>query len=129
MANNDTFKLKGSYSVTPAPSAINNSGNFEIGADILEQLSVLNKVAVTITLDADPAEAVNFSDLASAAAIILKTSGKVIARLTSADGAAQAIPVDGFLFVLSASVPFTALTLQRVAGVTTTAKVVLVEKA
>jgi len=125
----DTFRLKGSFTVIPAPCATDSSGDFDIRSEVLEQLAIKAKVALTVSLDADPAEAVNFSDLAGAHVVVIKSSAKVVATLTSADGAAQTIPVDTFAVLTSSSVPFTALSLTRVTSIVTTAKVLLCEKA
>ncbi len=81
-------------------------------------------------LDDDAVQTVAFGPLDNAHVVLIKTvGGKVRARLTSADGSQQSIPVDSFMVIVSESVPFTALDLTRVAGVTTTVKVLLGEKA
>lgn len=60
-----------------------------------------------------------------ASVVAIKATGKLKVTLTSADGAAQAIPVDGTLILISQSVPYTALSLTRVPGVDTFAHVFL----
>lgn len=57
------------------------------------------------------------------------TGGKIRARLTSADGTQQSIPVDPTLCVMSNSVPFTAIDITRQPGVQVTVRVLLAEKA
>lgn len=70
-----------------------------------------------IDLDTDSPKSVAFGDLPSAALVnILSESGKVRARLTSADGTLAEVPVDPVHFTVSMSVPFTAIDLTRVAG-------------
>ena len=57
--------------------------------------------------------------------IIKAPDGKVKVALTSTDGTAQTIPVDGFAVIISRKVPFTAITAQREAGVETHLRVFL----
>jgi len=81
-------------------------------------------------LTSDAVQAVAFGPAVNAHVIVIKSvGGKIKARLTSADGATQAIAVDSFSVIISESVPYTALDLTRVSGVTTTVKVLLGEKA
>jgi hypothetical protein len=71
----------------------------------------------TIDLETDSPESVAFGDLPSAALVMLQSpGGKVRARLTSADGTLQSVPVDPVAFILSLTVPITAIDLTRVAG-------------
>lgn len=78
----------------------------------------------------DSPVSVPLAALAKAHVVFLHvTGGKVRARLTSADGSSQAIPVDPVLYVQSESVPFTALDLTRAAGTHVTVRVLLAESA
>lgn len=70
-----------------------------------------------VDLGTDAPESIAFGDLTNAHVVWLKaTGGKVRARLTSADGAQQAIPVDPVLILVSRTVPITAIDLTRVSG-------------
>lgn len=72
-----------------------------------------------VDLATDSPESVAFGDLASGANVVLlqvTNRGKVRARLTSADGTQQAVPVDGLLVLVTQSVPITAIDLMRVSG-------------
>lgn len=71
----------------------------------------------TVDLDSDTAESVAFGDLPSASLVVLESpGGKVRARLTSADGTTQSVPVDPLLAIVSLTVPITAIDLTRVSG-------------
>lgn len=121
----DTFTLSGRYAIRPPVMGVNAPS---ITVDLSDTFSVLRKAAIPILLGADPAEAVLMGDIASASLVIIHTDAKVTARFTSADGATQAIPVDGLLILKSLNVPITALTLQRQPGVATNVQVIMAEK-
>lgn len=125
----DTFKLSGSY--TSAPTYGNPSGCPSVEAPIDEAMTLKKSPLVSeYELTADAPQAVSFGSLTNAHVVIIKTyGGKVRATLTSADGASQAIPVDSFAAIMSSSVPYTALSITRVSGTTTSVKVLLGEKA
>ena len=79
-------------------------------------------------LTVDSAVGVGFGGVTSAHVVVLFSDRKVRARLTSADGSAQAVPVDGFFSVICATVPYTAIDLTRVAGQETRVQVFVGEK-
>lgn len=69
---------------------------------------------------------VDFGTLEGANAIFIKTiGGRVVVRLTSADGTTQSIPVDSILFLICVSSPITAIDMTRVAGQDTRVNVAL----
>ncbi len=122
------FRLSGTYTSDPSVGA--PSADPGIAAPIDERLTLALDHADKITLTADPAVPVSFGGLTNAHVVVIKVPGeKVIARFTSADGATQAIPVSELAILISQDTPFTAIDVQRVAGVTTTVKVFLGEKA
>lgn len=122
----DVFKLQGDFSTEPSGGSCSTSVNPSIDAHIDERLSVSGKVVADYTLTSDSPATVAFNGLASASVLILKVpDGKVKLTATSTDGTAQAIPVDGFLCIISRRVPFTALTLTRETGVETHVRVFL----
>jgi hypothetical protein len=124
----DTFKLSGSYSTQPLSGS--PSADPEVTAPIEELITLKNKAISLYELTADAVQVVGLCGLTNAHVVIVKTvGGKVKLRLTSADGTTQSVPVDSFFCVISQSVPFTALDLTRVSGVTTTVKVFLGERA
>jgi hypothetical protein len=96
-------------------------------ASLCASLSLTRKDFDSVVLDVDTPVAVNFgSGVTSAAVVVLKaTGGKVRARLTSADGSQQAVPVDDQLLLVSQSVPIIAIDLTRVPGVLTSVDVFL----
>ena len=124
----DTFRLHGDYVTLPLSGS--PSGDPEISSPIDESITLKNKAIGLYELTTDAVTAVGLCGLAGAHVVIVKTvGGKAKLRLTSADGAVQSVPVDSFFGVISQSVPFTALDLTRVTGVTTTVKVFLGERA
>lgn len=123
------FKLHGDYSVTPSSGS--PSAAPTVSAPIDETMTLKRAPSVSeYELTADSVQSVAFGPATNAHVIVIKTvGGKIRARLTSADGTTQAIAVDSFAVIISESVPYTALDLTRVSGVTTTVKVLLGEKA
>ncbi len=112
------------------PTAGNASACPTVTAPIDEMLSLSKPPLVAeYELTADAAQAVSFGGLTQANVVMIKTvGGKVTATLSSADGASQDVPVDSYLLIISSSVPYTALSVTRAAGVTTTAKILLAER-
>lgn len=124
----DTFKLSGDYLTQPLSGS--PSGDPEVTSPIEEQVTLKNKAIGLYELTADAVQAVGLCGLANVHVLVVKTvGGKVKLRLTSADGTTQSVPVDSFFCAISQTVPFTALDLTRVSGVTTTVKVFLGERA
>lgn len=124
----DTLQISGAWSSTPLVSDP-ACGTPSITAPIAETLQLKERQLWEDLLTADPAVAVAFGGVANAHVVIVKTNKKVRLRLTSADGSAQAVPVDGFLQLITKTVPYTAIDVTRVAGVDTKVKVFLGEKA
>lgn len=124
----DNFTLQGFWRSLPSASGLLASGCPSFNTPISEAVLLKLKQFTDVVLDADPAEVVPFGEVVSAHVIMMKSSGKVIARLTSADGTTQIVPVDTTLQLISESVPYTAIDLQRVAGQATSVKVFLGEK-
>jgi hypothetical protein len=121
----DAFALTGSYTTTPntgAPSLLAG-----LGAPIDEEFQISEKALVAgLDLSVDSAVVIPFGSVTNANIVIIKSPvNKVKARLTSADGSVQAIPVDGVLILISQTVPFTALDLTRLPGVDTVVDVFL----
>lgn len=124
----DTFSLQGSLQTTPAVGA--PSGFFTLIAQLDEQLVLGVKRQDEVALTVDTPVAVAFGGVANAHVVMLKTiGGKIRARLTSADGSTQAVPVDSFALVMSRTVPVTAIDLTRVVGQATTVEIFLGQKA
>lgn len=71
-----------------------------------------------VVLTDDNPKAVPLGDMASAALVFLRveSGGKVRARFTTTDGAQQSIAIDPVGFIVSLSVPVTAIDLTRPAG-------------
>ena len=124
----DLFALQGSYSAGPASGS--PSADPMITAPINEQLMLGTEIASQITLTVDTPVSLPFGGLSAVNALIIKcVGGKVSVRITSADGATQAIPVDSFLALTSSSVDITAISVVRTPAVLTTVKFFLGQKA
>lgn len=123
----DVFRLDGSYQTQPTSG--NLSGNPEVDALISERVGLKNKAIAIYNLTADAPVSVSLSGMTGVNVIMLKTvGGKVRVRLTSADGAQQAIPVDSFLALIDLTVPITAIDLTRQPATATTVQVFLGER-
>lgn len=124
----DTFKLIGSYDVTPLSSPLSFAPSIE--AVINEAKAIAQKQLCDVTLSADSPVSVPFGGVTNANIIILKAvGGKVRARYTSADGTDQSVPFDTYVILMTDAVPITAIDLTRVSGTLTTVRVFLAEKA
>jgi len=126
----DLFKIQGQWSTSPQDGGLLMSGAAPIGpTPINESVTLDEKDLNSIKLSGDGAVAVPFGSVANAHVVVIQSDRKVMVRLTSADGATQAIPVDGYLQLISRSVPFTAIDLTRVPATLTNVSVFLGEKA
>lgn len=121
----DTLTLTGTYTIAPDSSA---STSFSTPGTISITHPSSKKIAQTVNLDADPAENVSLGDLAVPGAnfILIDADKPVTAVATSSAGTATMI--GEFIILSSQGTPYTALTLQRAAGVTTVADVVMADK-
>jgi hypothetical protein len=124
----DKFQLTGSWSANPATGSLLASGAASFAAPISESVMLAQKNYDDYTLDADAVQAVAFGGVADAHVVLIFSDRKIAIRLTSADGATQVVPCDGFLGLISETVPFTAIDIQRVAGQETKVKVFIGEK-
>lgn len=82
----------------------------------------------TIVLGNDAPFAVNLDGWTAIHALHIESDTKITARITSADGAQQLVPVDPLLTIVSRSVPITAIDLVRVAGQSATVEITLGQK-
>ena len=126
----DSFTLSASTRVMPNVGLPLGSGcpTFTIPFD--EEVELASKNYEELDLAVDTAVVVPFGGVTNAAVVIIAVENdkKVMARLTSADGTEQAIPVDDSLILICRSVPVTAIDLTRVAATATKVKVFLGEK-
>ena len=123
----DNFTLSGFWRSVPSTTGISASGCPTFNTPISEKVLLKLKQFSDVVLDTDAVEPVGFGEVVNAHVIMIKASGKVTVRLTSAEGATQIIPVDTVLQLISESVPYTAIDLQRVVGQATSVKVFLGE--
>jgi hypothetical protein len=124
----DIFQIDGTY--TTKPTVGNPSAFPSLVAPLAESLQLGNKSVQSFELDADAPENVQFPDGFVCNVLVVKaTGGKVRVRITSSDGATQAVPVDGLFILISESVGLTAIDLTRVSGVLTNVEVFMGEVA
>jgi hypothetical protein len=124
----DSFTLSGQYSTTPYIGV--QSGVPSVSSVINERVALINKLIGQYSLEVDAPVAVDLGGLANVNVLVVKAiGGKVRLRITSADGSAQAIPVDGFLALIDLSVPVTAIDLTRVTGTSTNVEIFLGQRA
>ncbi len=128
----ETFTLAGSY-VTSGQTPTGGSGALSmdptLGGIISETMSLKAKTIEDVLITSDAVIPVPFGGVVNAHVVMLKATAKVRARLTSADGTTQSVPVDGALVLISSSGPITAIDLQRVSGAAAlTCRVFLGEK-
>jgi hypothetical protein len=94
-----------------------------VNAPINEQQVLGVQLTSGCALTNDAAENLPFGCIDGATVVIVKAvGGPIKLRLTSADGTDQVVPVDTFAAIMSASVPFTAVSVQRSPGVATTVR-------
>jgi hypothetical protein len=111
----DVFAITGSYSATPSSGS--SSADPVITASVDERLMLGTELLSQITLTTDTPAALPFGGLTSAAALIIKcVGGPITVSLTSSQGAAQVVPVDSFFALISATNPFTAISVARAPG-------------
>lgn len=124
----DQFILSGSYTTTPLGGELSFDPN--IDAPINEPIQLTRKKVDTVVLDVDTPVAVSLGGLTQAHIIILKAVGgtSVRVRITSADGAAQSIPFDTYLVLMSMAKPITAIDLTRTPATLTSVLVFLGEE-
>ena len=124
----DSFKLLGSYELNPLGNPLSFAPS--IVAQISESKQIKYKEVTTIDLTTDSPVSVAFGGVTNANIVILKAvGGKVRMRATSADGTLQSIPFDTYFILMSDSVPVTAIDLTRAAGIPSTVRIFIAEKA
>jgi hypothetical protein len=125
----DVFRLSGEFSAAPAAFELGVPQAPEVLAPVLHSLYLVRRLTAVISLTSDAPVSVSLGSLAGAHVVILQSTAKVRARLTSTDGSQQALPVDPLQILMCLAVPVTALDLTRQAGVATEVQVFLGEKA
>lgn len=145
MTISGTAQLSGRFRYMPPVPTTDGSSNPTWIDDVLETLACSSRKEDEYTLTADGDTVVNLSSFPSGVNLIKvkvvpnigippspglpngvpAAPNPVTVKLTSSAGVAQAIPVDGFLYLQSAGVPYTAMTIARTAGVQTVVRVQL----
>lgn len=124
----DKFTSTGSWGTSPQTGSLLSSGAPSMSAPVNVSVMLSQKNFDDYVLVADAVVPVAFGGVTNAHVIEIESDRKIKVRLTSADGAAQVIAVDGRLELISKTVPYTAIDLQRVAGQETRVKVFIGQK-
>lgn len=141
-----TAQLSGRFRYSAPVPNVDSSSNPAWLSDVGEHLVCSGRKEEEYVLTADGDTAVSFGSLAGANLVVVKVApmlgippspgfpngvpaapNPVVVKLTGGAGAAQAITVDGFLFLLSAGVSYTAMSIARAAGVQTVVRVQLLQ--
>ena len=125
----DLFRLTGEYSALQSVRELGVPFPAEVLAQLAETMYLQDKLVGSYSLASDATVNVSLGSLAGAHIVIVRSTSKVRARLTSGDGAAQSIPVDPLLILLASASPVTAIDLTRLAGVNTEVTIFLGERA
>lgn len=127
----------------PVPN-IDSSSNPTQLSDLLEDMACSGVEGGVYTLTADGDTTIGLGSLSGVNVLVVKVTpnvgippspglpngvpaapNPVTVKLTGGAGAAQAITVDGFMVLFSATIPYTAITVARTSGVQTTLRVQL----
>lgn len=123
-----TFSLQGTYTANPVSGS--PSADPQITAPINEMMTLSNESVSQLNLTTDGETTLPLCAVDAVNALILKcVGGKVVVRLTSAEGVTQAIPVDSFLALTTASENITGITVERTPATPTVVKYFLGQKA
>ncbi len=126
----DKFTLQASARSAPNNTLPLGSGCPTIDFPFLEELTLATKNYDEPDLLVDTPVPVQFGAVTNASVVIISTvnGARITALITSADGVAQAIPVDDTLILICRSAPVTAIDLTRLPATATKVKVFLGEK-
>ena len=145
MTISGTAQLSGRFRYMPPAPTTDGSSNPTWIDDVLETLACSSRKEDEYTLTADGDTVIDLSSFPGGVNLIkVKVTpnvgippspgfpngvpaapNPVVVKLTSSAGVAQAIPIDGFMYLQSAGVPYTAMTIARTAGVQTVVRVQL----
>lgn len=144
MTISGTASLSGRIKYIPPVPNLDSSSNPGWFSDIMEAMACSARKEEEYTLVADGDTNIDFGSLTTPGAnlIVIKVMpnpgippnvlqpngvpaqpNPIVAKLTSPAGVASPISIDGFMFLLSASVAYTALTIARAIGVQTTVRI------
>lgn len=123
----DVFTLSGRIKIVPNPASTDASFRPAVSTDVYEQMPVALHHEDEYDLTADGVQAVSLGGLSSVSMIAIKPSGKVKVILTNADNAAQVVTVDQFMVIMCQGTPYTAISLQRAAGIETNVRLALAQ--
>ena len=126
----DTFTLQATARAEPNSTLPLGSGCPTITIPFDEQVTLVVKNYDEVDLSVDTPVSVSFGGVVNASVVVISTvnGAKVTARITSADGTTQSIPIDDTFILISRSVPVTAIDLTRLPATATKVKVFLGEK-
>ena len=111
----DKWALSASSIVTPSSGY--PAGAMDLSGSLAATVPLSAKTLVDTTLTTNDWTPVELSGLTANVLHLSTSGGKVLARLTSADGSQQIVPVEPVFILVSKTVGITALDLQRPTGV------------
>lgn len=123
----ETLSLVGQLSINPSPASAADP-DLSTVVMLQEALSITAKQSMTFVVPGDAAFSIDLTATPNVNMIYIDASSKVMLTITTADGAAQVIPVDPMMLWFSATVPITALSITRVTGTDTTVRLILGDK-
>lgn len=124
----DKFEINGSWGTTPQTGSLLASGKASVLASIREVVTLaLKEGPADYLLDADPAVPIDFGGVTNAHVVMIFSDQKIKVRYTSAEGSTQSLPGEVHMLI-SKTVPFTAIDIQRVVGQETRCSVFIGQK-
>lgn len=123
----EQLQINGSITTSPRPSVPVSAASY-LAQPISETAKLKAKAADVLNLATDAETPLPFGGVVNANFVyICAVGGKVKAKITSADGAEQTVPIDPLHMTISSSTPITAISLTREAGQDTSVNYILGE--
>jgi hypothetical protein len=124
----ETLLLNGQLSINPSP-ACGCDPDLGVLVTLSEQMSIAAKQSMSFVVPSDAVFPIDLTTTPNVNALFIDVDQKVKLTITTADGAAQVIPVDPMMVWFSGLVPITALSITRQVGVDTNVRLILGDKA
>lgn len=122
----DILNVQGAFTLSANTGL--TRGSPTVLAQFAEQVAMLRKCETEYTLESDSAQSIPLNGLTGANFLYIFCDAAVTLRITTADGATQAVPVFPLaMLLLPAAKPITAVTVQRVPGTVTVVKLVMAQ--
>lgn len=125
----DEFELNARWHSRPQDGGLLISGAAELGAKIVEFVTLDQKTLAPYQLTADTPQQVAYAGVVNGNVVIVNADQPMTVQITSASGVLQSIPIDDQLIIISRTVPITAIQLVRTPGTLTNVAVFVGEMA